>query len=117
MIPDKWLQLGVSGAVLFVLLYFIYTWGKYLKSRNDIEKINIQKNNNSSTKIDKLCDKIDKLVEAFYASNKCVSDMSLDTSNKYDNIKDNQDKQYSLLQKVYEAVTEIKAGMVKEGDK
>lgn len=113
--PDVWLQLGVAGAALFIVFYFIFTWSKYLKSRNEIEKLNMSKNNNSS-KIDKLCDKIDKLVEAFYASNKCVSDMNMDTSNKYEHIRDTQDKQYSILQKVYVTVTEINAKLNKEGD-
>lgn len=103
--PNPWLQLGLGGGALFLVAFVILACFLFLMK------------NNSGTKIDKLCDKIDKLVEAFYESNKCVSDMSMDTSNKYDNIKDNQDKQYNLLQKVYEAVTEIKAGMVKEGDK
>lgn len=43
--------------------------------------------------------------------------MSLDTSNKYDNIKDNQDKQYSLTQDIYKAVIEMKAVIIKEGVK
>lgn len=103
--PNPWLQLGTTGGALFLVAFIVLACFLFMMK------------NNTGTKIDKLCDKIDKLVEAFYKSNKCVSDMSMDTSNKYDNIKDNQDKQFTLLQKVYEAVTEIKAGMVKEGDK
>lgn len=104
--PSPWLQLGLGGGALFLVALIIFAWSLFLK--------NFMKSN--AEKMDKLCDKIDKLVEALYTSNKCVSDMNVTTTNKYDNIKYSQDQQYRLTEKVYEKVVDIWAILSKEGE-
>lgn len=58
---ELWLQLGLGGAALFLLYYFIKQLFAYLRDRGKADS-------NSNDRIDKLCDKIDKLVEAFYTT-------------------------------------------------
>lgn len=65
-IAKIFLQLGVAGAALFLIYHLVNKLFEYLKDRNTSDS---KKDN----KFDKLCDKIEKLVEAFYQSSKEMS--------------------------------------------
>jgi hypothetical protein len=59
---NLWLQLGLGGAALFLLYVFITKLFAYLENKGTSEKV-------SDTKVDRLFDKIEKMVEAIYAVN------------------------------------------------
>lgn len=58
-IANLYLQLGIAGATLFILLIFVVMLFKM------IGKISNNENLSQNTRIDKLCDKIDTLVTSY----------------------------------------------------
>lgn len=86
---NVWLQLGLGGAALFLLYVFITKLFAYLDKKGSIERV-------SDNKVDRLCDKIDKMVEAIY------------TSNQSSEVTKNQlGLQYDILLEINEKVTAI----------
>lgn len=61
-IASLYLQLGIAGGTLFILLIFVIMLFKL------VGKMNNNENNSQNTRIDKLCDKIDSLITS-YAEN------------------------------------------------
>lgn len=83
---NPWLQLGLGGAALFLLYVFISKLFKYLEARGKSDSTS------SDSKFDRLCDKIDKLVEAFYATNKKEEVTTSQLGLHYDILLDIKDK-------------------------
>lgn len=67
-----YLQLGVSGAVLFILLIFVVMLFKFFDSRNSTETTLITAQN---SRIDKLCDKIDLLVSSYSENTRTLNEV------------------------------------------
>lgn len=103
-----WLQLGVAGGALFILYKFIVMLFSYLKERNEIEKkFGCKTNDSTLSAINRLCDNIDKLVEAFHGYTEKVNELA--ATNLKDNqiIKDTTDMQFTLLQDIKGTVLRV----------
>lgn len=61
--PNAWLQLGLGGAALFIVLYLINKVFKYLTEKTKVEA---ETGKLSFQKIDMLCEEIRTLVAAFH---------------------------------------------------
>jgi len=101
-------QCGVAGATLFVLFVLGKEFFKYLNKRLDLEKENSKqgnKNNNSAftsvvTSMDRLCDKMDKLIDAYHCNTST-------TVQNQASIKDSYGIQLTLLQDIKTKVDSI----------
>lgn len=89
-IAKLFLQLGVAGATLYLLYHLINKFFDYLKERNNSDT-------KKDSKFDKLCDKIDKLVEAFYISTEKMSTLVTNNNTVQEDIKDKLDLHTDIL--------------------
>jgi len=90
------IQLGVAGAALFLVYHLVNKIFTYLQQRG-----------NADTKIDKLCDKIDKLVEGLLnTSGKTNELVSLNTQMQA-MVKTSLDAQNALLNEVNIKISNI----------
>lgn len=66
---NLYLQLGIAGATLFILLLFVWLLFKYITKvgqtwENTLKTMQKNENVNQGNKIEKLCDKIDALISS-----------------------------------------------------
>lgn len=64
--PEIWIQLGVAGATLFILYVFIQRLFNMFKDfSGTLSKLNKNEEKQGESAIEKLCDKIDRLVSSY----------------------------------------------------
>jgi hypothetical protein len=84
------LQLSIAGATLYVLYQLGIKFFEYLKERNSMDS-------KKDSKFDKLCDRIDKLVEAFYINNQSLSTLVTNNNSVQVDIKEKLDLHTNIL--------------------
>lgn len=95
------LQLGVAGAALYVVIFLINKIFSYLEKRGNAD------DKDTGKKFDRLCDKIDKLVDSFHEMTQRLSEVMLNNNKDQDEIKDRLDIQHGILLEVHKKVTRI----------
>jgi hypothetical protein len=82
-------SVGMGGAGLFLLYHFGNRFFTYLEKRAS-----------KDGKIDKLFEKMDKLIEAFYVTFNRTGDIMTSTTKTQELMKDTIDLQFNLLQEI-----------------
>lgn len=98
---DAWLQLGVAGAALFILLVVVYmvmkSNSKTMSQYADMQKQSIEMQNNNiniqNKSIDQLCSKIDKLADT---TTEVIKSLAI-AETKISNEMNNNDKHFTKI--------------------
>ena len=96
-----WAQLGVAGAALFLLWQFINKLFIYLENRN---KSDGTRENN---KFDRLCDKIDNLIEAFHDVTQKIGEVILSNTKDQKDIVSRLNQHTNMLMDIQRRVVRI----------
>ena len=100
---DGLLKLGVTGAVIFLLIYFGDKFFKYLETRSKSE-------GNSGSKFDRLCDKIDKLITSNHDLSESIVKSTLQANNDNETI-------YKTLSLILESSLDTQRRVVRVDDR
>jgi hypothetical protein len=90
------IQLGVAGAALFLVYHLVNKIFTYLQQRGTAD-----------SKIDKLCDKIDKLVEGLLSTSGKTNELVSLNNQMQTMLKNSLDTQNTLLHEVHTKISAI----------
>jgi predicted PurR-regulated permease PerM len=102
--PDAWLQLGVAGAALFIVLVFVTYLFKYITKQSNSE------NKLQSESINRLCDKIDNLIASNGEYTQKLSEVLITSEKDTDAI-------LSILRTQSENITDVQRRVVRIDDR
>ena len=101
---NLYLQLGIAGATLLILLIFVILLFRLIGSINKNESVS------QSTRIDKLCDKIDSLITSYSENTQKLNEVLLC------NDKD-QKNTLELLDRILSAILDVSRRVVRIDDR
>lgn len=94
-------DLGISGAALFVVIHLINKIFKYLEKRSSSE------DRTKGNKFDRLCEKIDHLVDSFHEMTQKMSEVMLNSNRDQQDISNLLNKHTDLLIDIQKKVVRI----------
>ena len=100
-IANLFLQLGIGGAALLLILVFIILLFKLFT------KINFNENTSQNVRIDKLCDKIDNLITSYAENTQKLNEVLLTNDNDQKNTSKSLEQMLELIIDVHRRVTRI----------
>lgn len=94
-------DLGITGAALFILIYLINKIFNYLEMRGAAD------DSSKGNSFDRLCDKLDTLVESNYSMAQKLAEVLLCSNKDQTELKDRLDMQHDILLDVQKKVIRI----------